>query len=251
MARWQRPTGPLNVWKVIDGYETLEDGTKKPVKFSVQEVPDDEYRRKEFLDLMTTYFLAEEPLSKSLNIKDDPDGVEGFQTIWKYGLNQGIVIACYKLDSDGKTEKLVGANAVFIVNEQTGKDFAEYKKGFKSEKFMRIWTFFEKLASKADVTKAYNVDKFISSISLSVLPEYRGQKLGYHILDARSAMAKKYGFTATSTMFTAEASQLQAKRSGFEEGCSADYADAVDDEGNPLFPNITAKCSKIMMKRLP
>lgn len=73
----------------------------------------------------------------------------------------------------------------------------------------------------------------------------------HEILYFRGELAKKYGFTATSTMFTAKASQLQAKRAGFEEGCSMDYADVVDEEGNPQFPNIKSKCVKIMMKRLP
>ena len=64
-------------------------------------------------------------------------------------------------------------------------------------------------------------------------------------------MGKKYGFGATSTMFTAAASQKQAERAGFEVSCSMDYVDAVDDEGNPLFPDIDQKCAKIMTKRLP
>lgn len=65
MTRWQRPPGALNVWKVIDGYEALEDGTKKPVKFSIQDIPNNNMRRKEVLDHMFTYFLAQEPLSQS------------------------------------------------------------------------------------------------------------------------------------------------------------------------------------------
>ena len=65
MSRWQRPPGPISVWKVVDGYEKLEDGTQKPVKFSVQEIPLTAERRKEALDLMCTHFLADEPLSKA------------------------------------------------------------------------------------------------------------------------------------------------------------------------------------------
>lgn len=67
MTRWQRPSGPLNVWKVVDGFEKLENGTKRPVKFSIQDVPDDEYRREEVFNLLHTYYLSEEPISRSLS----------------------------------------------------------------------------------------------------------------------------------------------------------------------------------------
>ncbi|XP_058801487.1 uncharacterized protein LOC131670125 [Phymastichus coffea] len=250
--KWTRPSGPLNVWKVVDGYETLNDGTKKPVKFSIQDVPNDEKRRQEVLQLMYTHFLAEEPCSKSLKIKDtDPDGVQDFLTLWKYSLDQGVVIACYKLDSNGKIENLVGANIIFMKTPETLQDFNQMKQFFKSSNFLTIWDTFEDLASRADVCKTYNVDRYITSISLSILPAFRGQKLGLHILDARSPMAKKYGFSATTTFFTAQASQIQAKRAGFEEGVSVEFADILDDKGNPKFPNIDSKYAKIMMKRLP
>ena len=72
-----------------------------------------------------------------------------------------------------------------------------------------------------------------------------------YIFSCRSEMAKKYGFPATSTMFTAASSQIQAKRAGFEEGYSLDYSDFLDEDGNQAFPNIDSKCAKIMMKRLP
>ncbi|XP_014226796.1 uncharacterized protein LOC106652382 [Trichogramma pretiosum] len=245
MAHWKRPEGPLNVWRIVDGYERMEDGSKKPIKFSIQDIPDDESRRQEVLDHFYDYFLEDEPVSKSTKIKQDPDGVADFQSVWNYALDQRVVIGCYKLDSDGKIDKLVGANIVFMVTKDSSKDM----KNFKSENFKKIWRLFEDLVSNADVCKIYNVDKYISSISLSVLPEYRGQKLGQYILETRDDLGKKYGFPATSTMFTAAASQRQAERAGFEEKFSKNYADIVDENGKPQFPNITSKCVKIMMKR--
>ncbi|XP_058801488.1 uncharacterized protein LOC131670126 [Phymastichus coffea] len=250
--KWIRPPGPLNIWKVVDGYETLDDGTKKAAKFSIQDVPNDDKRRQEVLDLMCTHFLAEEPCCKSLEIKDtDPDAKQHYLTLWNYSLDQGITIACYILDSNGEIHKLVGANTLCMKTPETEKDFDEMKKSFKSPAFNKIWDTFEDLSRRADVYKALNVDKYIASISLSILPAFRGQKLGLHILDARSPMAKKYGFKATATFFSAEASQIQAERVGFEDGVSVEFADILDNEGNPKFPNIDSKYAKIMMKRLP
>ena len=65
MSRWQRPPGPISVWKVVDGYEKLKDGTQIAVKFFIQEIPLTAERRKEVLDLMCTNYLAEEPLNKA------------------------------------------------------------------------------------------------------------------------------------------------------------------------------------------
>lgn len=64
-------------------------------------------------------------------------------------------------------------------------------------------------------------------------------------------MAKKYGFSATATFFTAQASQIQAERAGFDECVSAEWKEFVDDKGNPIFPNIESKYAKIMIKKLP
>ena len=63
----------------------------------------------------------------SSEIKQDPDGVQGFQTVWEYGLDQGIGIGCYQLDADGKIGKLVGANMLFVMTDGTAEDFAKLK----------------------------------------------------------------------------------------------------------------------------
>ncbi|KAJ8687463.1 hypothetical protein QAD02_023257 [Eretmocerus hayati] len=181
---WKRPPGPLNVWEVIEGYESLEDGTKKPVKFSIQEVPDTVDRRGEFLDNLTRHFLAEEPLSKSLRIKEDPQGTENFRTLWQLGLDQGVCIGCYKLNSNGEITDLVGCNSIFIMTA-TFRELLGHMKANFSPKFMKITEIFDVLSEQADVTKIFKVATYMRSMSLSVLPEYRGQKLGYHILKAR------------------------------------------------------------------
>ena len=61
---WIRPPGPLQVWKIIDGYEVLPDGTCSPIKISIQDIPPD--RHEEVLEVMCTYFLNEDPIAKSL-----------------------------------------------------------------------------------------------------------------------------------------------------------------------------------------
>lgn len=62
---WIRPPGPLKVWKIIDGYEMMMDGTWSPIKISIQEIPPD--RHEEVIQHMCTYFLNEDPVCKSLS----------------------------------------------------------------------------------------------------------------------------------------------------------------------------------------
>jgi hypothetical protein len=67
---WIRPPGPLNVWKCIDGYEILVDGTCSPIKISIQEIPSE--RHEEVIEHMCTYFMNEDPICKSLSILFSP-----------------------------------------------------------------------------------------------------------------------------------------------------------------------------------
>lgn len=41
------------------------------------------------------------------------------------------------------------------------------------------------MSYKADVRKEFGVDKYIGAVGLVVSDEYRGQKLGLHLLNAR------------------------------------------------------------------
>ena len=60
-------------------------------------------------------------------MKENPDGAGDFQILWNYALDQGTVIGCYKLDAQGKIGKLVGANIVYMVTEDTMQDLAYLK----------------------------------------------------------------------------------------------------------------------------
>ena len=62
---WKRPSGPLNVWNIVEYFDNLNNGSK--VKVSIQEVPDEEYRYQEIIDILINYFLKDEPMSKSLS----------------------------------------------------------------------------------------------------------------------------------------------------------------------------------------
>lgn len=52
-------------------------------------------------------------------------------------------------------------------------------------------------------------------------------------------------------MFTAMRSQMQAERAGFEVRYCLNYEEFVDEQGDPVFPNIDCKNVKMMSKVLP
>lgn len=57
-----KPTGPPKVWKTI---EIKKKDTDVPIKFSIQEIPEDRFE--DVIDHMCKYFLADEPMSNSLS----------------------------------------------------------------------------------------------------------------------------------------------------------------------------------------
>lgn len=59
---WQRKPGPPRIWRVVDGRKKTTDG--KTLRFSIQEIPND--RRDEVIQLMSTEFARDEPLSASV-----------------------------------------------------------------------------------------------------------------------------------------------------------------------------------------
>ena len=64
---WKRPLGSPKVWDVVEAQEIQKDGSKRKIRVSIQEIPDEEERRLEVLDLLINSFLVGEPMSKALS----------------------------------------------------------------------------------------------------------------------------------------------------------------------------------------
>lgn len=68
-----------------------------------------------------------------------------------------------------------------------------------------------------DVYSHYNVERYISSLGLSVNTKYRGRGIATQLLLARVPLCKAVGVQITTTTFTGIASQKCAEKVGFEE----------------------------------
>ncbi|XP_008212188.1 uncharacterized protein LOC100680143 [Nasonia vitripennis] len=247
-ADWKRPAGPLNVWRQVVGRELLAGGSTRRIRFSIQDVPEDRYD--EAVEHMLEFFLADEATCACLKLKQCQDAVEDFRKLWKYLFEIGLSVAAFKLDSDDSLLELAGVNVLFAVTEEINKALEDFTINFKCEKARKIFEFIHDESEKVDVCGMYGVDTYISALGLSVSPAFRGQKLGVTLLEARNDIGRKYGFTATATIFTGAASQKQAERAGFETKYSRDFSGVFDNDGQPLFPCIESKDIKFMTKEL-
>ncbi|XP_065164940.1 uncharacterized protein [Atheta coriaria] len=113
-----------------------------------------------------------------------------------------------------------------------------------------ILKFFTYLDAQRNVFQEFGVDKCLKAMGLYVLPDYRGEGLGWKLLQARIPLCKSMGIKVTTTVFTSIVSQKQAYKAGFQDYFSVDYD--VLGKTKPEFniPNIQehTKAVKILYK---
>ncbi|XP_076163428.1 arylalkylamine N-acetyltransferase-like 2 [Ptiloglossa arizonensis] len=236
-----KPPGQAKVWNVVECVKKGRQGP--PVKFSIQEIPEDRYE--DVLDHMCKYFIAEEPICKFLNAKDDPNYVSNFRQIWKEMLNQGLSVAAFTANPRGGKPLLAGANVLELNRKGHKYDFSH----LETEKEKRVTRILIETQREAKVHEKYGVDKYLSAMGLSVNPLFQGASLGTHLLKARENICREYNISVTATLFTSAISQMLAARCGFEELMVKDYDSFVDEEGNKIFPGIETKVMKVMAKK--
>lgn len=75
-----------------------------------------------------------------------------------------------------------------------------------------------------DTFEAHKVDKYMSSLGLSVDRNYRGRGIGDHFLTSRKAMCRAFGVTLTQTSFTSDFSNANADKAGYKTDVALKYA---------------------------
>lgn len=238
-----KPPGQTKVWKIVEAAVKGRQGP--PVKFTIQEIPEDRYE--DAIEHMCTYFIADEPICKCWNGKDDPNFVEIFRNLWRETLKHGLAVGAFVEDPNGGKPILAGANMLMLSLQ--GESF-DQESSVKSEKAQRLLAAMEDLLKKANIYEKYGVDRYIGAIGLSVDPAYRGAALGGHILSARDDIGREYNIKVSATVFSSPISQKLAARCGFEEIVTEDYDKMLDEEGNQIFPGIGVKDMNVMAKRL-
>lgn len=86
----------------------------------------------------------------------------------------------------------------------------------KCEKKRNIEKILGLLYEDFDVFERYNVDKYLTSISLVVRKMYRGRGIGEQFLNVRQMVCQEFGIKLTSTSFSSDHSNEIAKKAGFK-----------------------------------
>uniref|UniRef100_A0A7G3B292 N-acetyltransferase domain-containing protein n=1 Tax=Lutzomyia longipalpis TaxID=7200 RepID=A0A7G3B292_LUTLO len=237
---WKRPENVAfpQVWLT---FEAKDPDTGKIVKYRVQDLPEDRFD--EVLNLMSTIFLRDETMCRSLDILNDPDlkGRSG-KSIWDDILKQKISLVCFKEGSD----EICGVNVLEVLE----KDVKGNEMEIKSSKIQALMKAMEFMKAQADTYNRYGVDKFLHAMGLLVVPKYRGLGLSTEILKARVPLGRALGLKLTGTVFTGIASQNTAAKAGFVEDYSVLYEDMGKKEPFVEFPNISTPYCKFMSLRL-
>ncbi|CAK9815414.1 Arylalkylamine N-acetyltransferase-like 2 [Anthophora quadrimaculata] len=233
--------GVEKVWKYVEVTKKNED---KPMRFCIQEIPEDMYE--DVVEHMCTYFISDEPMCKCINGISDPEYVDGFRQLWRESLKHGLSVAAFAEDSNGGKRILAGVNVLTLTFEEDEFDYS----AVKSKHGRNLIEALMGLCKKANVFGKYGVDKYMSAFGLSVHPSYRGAALGGQLLKTREDIGREYNISVTSTGFTSPISQKLAERCGFETLVEQNYKEMVDEEGNEMFPGIESKALKIMARRL-
>ncbi|KAG8305464.1 uncharacterized protein LOC124367373 [Homalodisca vitripennis] len=244
---WKRPEGPLNVWKVVEA----DDGTGNKVRVSIQDVPNDPAKREEVIQLMLDHYLADEAISSYMNEKSDPLAEKDLRVIWTYCMSHGITVGAYKLGESGQLLELLGVSVLYVCTPETNEEVGNIVERLQSPNQSKMSRVVGDLWERSDeeFNKVFGEEPHIAGWGMVVAKQFRGQKLGVELLEARKKIGQKYKIPATRSVFTSAISQSTARRAGFVSVFEIDYEKIVNDAGVPEFPGFKEKTLKIMARR--
>lgn len=67
-----------------------------------------------------------------------------------------------------------------------------------------------------NLLEKYGIFRYLSSVVLSVHPNYEGRRIAQHLILARDAIAKKYELPMSASIFTSNAAIAAAKKAGYK-----------------------------------
>ncbi|XP_043463315.1 uncharacterized protein LOC122499199 [Leptopilina heterotoma] len=227
---------------VVKVIEAMKDD--KQIKFFIKLIPKDRFV--DAVNHMCTFFLADEPICKSLNVKNDPQAVEEFKALFKIALEDNLSVAAFVENPQGGKPIIAALNVLYLGGKGQKIDFSQYIS--KSDKVQRVMQVMEASAADVNFEKLYGCDKYIGGFGLSVDPVFRGNAIGYHLLMARNEVGKAKNIPLTMTVFTSPISAKLASRAGFQVLSEKLRDTLVDENGQLLVPACKTESFKCMGK---
>lgn len=183
-----------------------------PTTYEIRDLIDDDLEKA--IDLMTKYYIRDEPQSKLLGLIDDPASVEDFHTGWRIAQSQRMPIACYEI----KSGDLVGVNFLGVLSKD------DPKCELKGSKWM---VQLQTLVGKYDSFDYFGTDKYIIEYGLATLDAYRYRGIATELLKARRPLMKALGIKHSFTGFSAPGSFKAGQKAGYKVISEVWYEDLI------------------------
>ncbi|XP_018563423.1 uncharacterized protein LOC108905134 [Anoplophora glabripennis] len=243
---WKRPENVAypTIWGRFEG---KRDAGGKKNQYWIQDLTRDYYD--EILHHMSTGFVTKSPICIYTNFLEDQQSIDDYIQVWKKMFELRLSLICLTKDANNVT-KFVGCNLLGRRYKNENRNIDEIFKGRASRVAGRA--LYHVYQNCIDIFTELNIEEYVSAFGLYVLPEYRGDGIGYQLLQARRKICLAVGIEVSVTAFTTVGGQRLAEKLGFKNLLEIAYEDL--EKINPLFrfPGIEkgeTKTIKLMYKR--
>jgi len=193
-----------NVWLTFEA----PDENGKLVKYRIEDLP--AQRFKCAVKLLRSNFLSEETLCRARNVTNHKSSVNEFHFDWKETMRTDrLTLVCFKENSN----EIVAVDVLCGERKNDVINWFDYCS--KHVKDMDLVTFYIK--NQFNLFENYQVDRFLSSRGMSVLPKYRGRGIAMKLLEARKLLGNACGLSLIAELCPSSESQKFAEKAGYEK----------------------------------
>lgn len=179
------------------------DGT--PTTYEIRDLIDDEFDKA--VDFMTKFYMRDEPVSKVLNVLDNPALIEENIGTWRKCQEQKVPLACYEI----KTGQMVGVNFLCVASHGDLKGLGLVN----GKENQEVFQFYERILREFNGFKTFGTDIYMLEYGLGVHEDYRRRGIATEILKARKPLMKALGIKHSLTVFDGPGSQKAGEKAGY------------------------------------
>ncbi|CAG7824551.1 unnamed protein product [Allacma fusca] len=174
-------------------------------------------------------FYRDEPLCNSMGYSEDMG--EDFFQIWKTFVSHNLSLVAL----DSETNEIAGVR----ITLDHHKDFDWSVYNMKSWQALNILTILGMVEDKANIYEEFNIDRYADWFLVSVDKKYRGRRLAQELYKRSINLAKEKGLPLVKCIFSSPYSRKAGANLGFQELGSVRGTEAVDENGEKIFPNVS------------
>ncbi|XP_037030530.1 uncharacterized protein LOC119070345 [Bradysia coprophila] len=217
-------------------FQALSDDGETLTQYRIQDLTPSRFE--DAVKHMTRHFLSDEPLCQSRKLRAHPRSICDFQDIIRSTmLENKMTIACFREGSND----IVGMNILCINRRDDGIDMQDYQCPHIND----IRTTREYIMGQVDLFDQYSVSKYLTSLGVSVSPYYRNRGVARKLLEAQQYVAKSFGISLYSNLFTSEFLQKCANSLNYDKNYEITYENLAAKGNVFSYPNITSECVQI------